>query len=207
MSNKKPKNKKAPKNTVVEDEKDKAIREMGEASRRLYGRTCATTQVDPSSLPQLGEEACISSKMVENPTCCTHVPIAVEEKTGDKDSDDILKKINAAISAGPAPVTVSVTSRASGKPGYYWQLWEGEQIPGGGPVFAITPKAYFDENGCLDDSHFEGETDDIPKGFSNLMESMFEYEGTREQAEAILRANPLFEEKGITPAEDESEEA
>lgn len=190
---KRAKAKRAPKNKVtmadaVDAEKDKAIREMGEASRRLHrGGCCAPT---PTNMGECGQRP---------------APM-VDVQTGDKDSDDILKKINAAISAGPAPVTISVTSKASSKPGYYWQLWEGEQIPGGGPVFAITPKAYFDENGCLDDSHFEGETDDIPKGFSNLMESMFEYEGTREQAEAILRANPLFEEKGITPAEDESEE-
>lgn len=184
---KKDKNQKKVAKKVVEDEKDKAIREMGEASRRIFKDGCCTP--------------------MSNPTACMQAPVSVEEeKTGDKDSDDILKKINAAISAGPAPVTLSVTSKASGKPGYYWQFWEGEQMPGGGPVFAITPKAYFDENGCLDDSHFEGKTDDIPKGFSNLMESMFEYEGTREQAEAILRANPLFEEKGITPGEDESEE-
>lgn len=183
---KKPKNKKAPKKTVVEDEKDKAIREMGEAARAYGCRIAAPTNI--------GE-------------CGQRPASVVEVQTGDKDSDDILKKINAAINVGGPPITVSVTTKAPGKPGYYWQFWEGEQQMGiGGPVFAITPKAYFDENGCLDDSHFEGETDDIPEGFSNLMESMFEYDGTREQAEAILKANPLFEERGIVHIENEGEE-
>lgn len=171
---------------VEDDEKTKAIRELGEASRK-YG--CCVPSVEVS-FAQTGE--------------CGTPSAPVVEKTGDKESDDILKKINDAINAGPVSLTVKV--RTSGKPGYYWQYWDGEQIPGGGPVFAITPKAYFDENGCLDDSHFEGETDDIPKGFSNLMESMFEFEGTREQAEGILKANPLFEEKGIVHIENEGEE-
>lgn len=176
------------KTDAEDDEKTKAIREMGEAARK-YGCGLAHPSVTVSFQPE---------------GCCAPPPMQVEEKTGDAESDDILKKINDAINAGPVSLTVKV--KTSGKPGYYWQHWDGEQIPGGGPVFAVTPKAYFDEHGCLDDSHFEGETDDIPKGFSNLMESMFEFEGTREQAEAILRANPLFEEKGIVHVEDEGEE-
>lgn len=190
---KKAKAKKAPKQKVTMDdaidaEKDKAIREMGEASRK-YG--CGLAQ--PSVTLTIQSEGCCSP------------PLQVSEKTGDKESDDILKKINDAINAGPVSLTVKV--KTSSKSGYYWQYWDGEQTPGSGPVFAITPKAYFDEHGCLDDSHFEGETNDIPEGFSNLMESMFEFEGTREQAEGILRANPLFEEKGIIHVEDEGEEA
>ena len=60
-------------------------------------------------------------------------------------------------------------------------------------VFAITPKEFFDAEGCLSDEHFD--EDEIPKGFFNLMESTFEFNGTRAEGEVLLRANPLFEEK------------
>jgi hypothetical protein len=54
-----------------------------------------------------------------------------------------------------------------------------------GYFFLITPKAYYDAEGCLSDQ--SGIADAVlPKGFYELTESTYEYEGTSEVGRQIL---------------------
>lgn len=103
----------------------------------------------------------------------------------------ILSKIECAIGT---TLPVKAAASASGTK-YYWQ----RSRHGDEDVFLITPKEFFDAEGCLDDRHFEAYTDDIPEGFHSLMESTFEFRGNPDEGEKILRANPLFEEKEMFP--------
>lgn len=117
---------------------------------------------------------------------------------------DILKKIGEAIvqtskrtteisnlQVNP-PANKSNKKRKKGAVRFYWQYAD---LNGDGPdpAFMITPKEHFDEEGTLYDGDFD--KNDLPPGFYELMESTFEFDGTRQQAEALLRANPIFEEK------------
>lgn len=121
--------------------------------------------------------------------------------TRNREVNDLLKKIRDLTRPSSSPdkeVASLPKNKGKQKKGssavrFYWQHVEQGDVPT--PVFTITPKEVFDEEGCLSDEHFD-ETD-IPDGFSNLMESSFEFDGTRQQAEVLLRANPLFEEKDM----------
>ena len=113
--------------------------------------------------------------------------------------DDLLKRLDELTKPRKSDHVVmssaKSTKKSSSSVKFYWQYIEQEDVPT--TVFAITPKEFFDVEGCLSDEHFD--EDGIPKGFSNLMESQFEFDGTRKEGEAILRANPLFEEKEMSP--------
>jgi hypothetical protein len=51
--------------------------------------------------------------------------------------------------------------------------------------FLITPKSYYDKEGCLSDE--SGIADEaLPKGFYELQESMYEYDGTSENGRQLL---------------------
>lgn len=84
---------------------------------------------------------------------------------------------------------------------YYWQFSAEED---GVPIFMITPKDYFIQEGVLDDQ-FEGD-DDLPDGFNCMCESFFEYSGTKEEAEEALNKNPLFEHFQMFSNDDYEEE-
>jgi hypothetical protein len=77
---------------------------------------------------------------------------------------------------------------------FYWQYGEDN---GNGEYFTITPKESFDALGGISDEHFDESA--LPPGFDCLMESTFSFDGTREAGEALLRANPIFEEKEMFP--------
>jgi hypothetical protein len=106
--------------------------------------------------------------------------------------DAVFKKIDSAIytdsGAKPAEPKAVTGSRVK----YYWQYVDADGN-GSGPSFMITPKEHFDAEGTLYDGHFD--EGDLPPGFHNLMESTFEFDGTRKAAETLLRANQIFEEK------------
>lgn len=119
---------------------------------------------------------------------------------GNREVNDLLKKIHeltkpsgAGKEIDPLPKNGSKRKKGGSAVRFYWQYTEQDDLPV--PIFAITPKDFFDAERCLSDEHFDEEG--IPKGFSNVMESQFEFDGTHEQAEALLRANPLFEEKDM----------
>lgn len=109
----------------------------------------------------------------------------------------MLSKIDGAIGITLGKAAATVNAEASrGGVRFYWEYCEQDDVAN--PVFTITPKDFFDANGFLSDEHFD-ETG-FPPGFHNLMESSFEFDGSREDAEALLRGNPLFEEKEMFPA-------
>jgi len=70
----------------------------------------------------------------------------------------------------------------------------------------ITPKAYFDRTGALSDQGYGSEDFPegcLPEGFVETQESEYEFNGTREEAERLLRADPRFEERQMFPNERE----
>jgi hypothetical protein len=86
--------------------------------------------------------------------------------------------------------------KGKGQVQFYWQYedWIEHETP----VFAITPKEYFDRTGAMSDQGYGSEDfpeGSVPEGFYELQESEFEFDGTRKEAEALLRADPHFEEK------------
>jgi hypothetical protein len=119
--------------------------------------------------------------------------------SGNREVDNLLQKIHeltkpSGVSKEAASPPKNNNKRKKGNSAvrFYWQYIEQDSPI---PAFSITPKDFFDANGCLSDEHFDEE--EIPEGFENVMESTFEFDGTRQQAEALLRANPLFEEKDM----------
>jgi len=70
------------------------------------------------------------------------------------------------------------------------------------PVFAITPKEYFDKEGHLLDGGI-GESDesghyvDLPQGFHEMEDSIFEFDGELDDALKLLADNPMFEQKDM----------
>jgi hypothetical protein len=51
----------------------------------------------------------------------------------------------------------------------------------------IVSREYWNENKCIDDQHFEGSIDSIlPKGFDEVSEATFDFNGPLEQAIALL---------------------
>ena len=66
------------------------------------------------------------------------------------------------------------------------------------PVFAITPKEYFDREGHLSDEGLGDEGyAEMPEGFHEMEDSIFEFDGTLEDGLKLLADNPLFEQKDM----------
>ena len=74
-----------------------------------------------------------------------------------------------------------------------------------GNIFLITPKTYYDKEGCLSDE--SGIADAVvPKGFYELTESIYEYEGTPEQGRELLISLGMKEINfGLEPGEPSAE--
>ena len=72
-------------------------------------------------------------------------------------------------------------------------------------VFAITPKAYYDAEGCLSDE--EGVAEGIlPDGFEEVAESQYEYHGDPQQGRQLLLSLGMKEISfGLAPGEKSSE--
>lgn len=135
---------------------------------------------------QVGASSNLRLELVGDPTPPTG---------GNRELNDLLKKIRDLTAPSsvvdPLPKNGGKRKKGSSAARFYWQYSNQDDLPV--PIFVITPKDLFDAEGCLSDEHFDEEG--IPEGFVNVMESTFEFDGTRQQAEALLRANPLFEEK------------
>jgi hypothetical protein len=121
------------------------------------------------------------------------------QNSSSKKVSGLLSRIQDLTAEKPAPADKKPKRAAgkgnkNGKVKYYWQYDENNE-DNDGPIFMITPKDYFDEAGALDDSFDSDE--EMPEGFSNLSESYFEFNGSREEAEKALRANPIFEERAM----------
>jgi hypothetical protein len=84
---------------------------------------------------------------------------------------------------------------------FYFEL--SKQVSG--YFFLITPKAYYDREGCLSDE--SGIADAVlPKGFYELTESTYEYEGTSEAGREILLSIGMKEISfGFQPGEPSAE--
>jgi len=98
------------------------------------------------------------------------------------------------MSSNPQP-SKTKKGKGKGKVEFYWQYCEQEDIPR--PCFTITPKKYFDATGALSDRGYGSEDFPegfLPEGFVESQESEYEFNGTREEAEALLRVDPKFEE-------------
>jgi len=75
---------------------------------------------------------------------------------------------------------------------FYFQLAD-ETAEDGGHYFMITPKAYFDTNGCLFDDHFSMNI--FPPSFESLCESIFRYDGDPQVGRQLLIKAGFIEKK------------
>ena len=121
------------------------------------------------------------------------------QETGDE-VENALAKIQKALGAKKPKAPAKKAGKGKGKVEFYWQYCQQEDIPH--PCFTITPKGVFDATGYASDKGYGSEDFPegcMPEGFYELMESEFEFNGTREEAEALLRADPRFEERQMFP--------
>lgn len=72
---------------------------------------------------------------------------------------------------------------------YYWAYDELESNDVGAPTFIIVPKDHFDSKGYWDDS-FGMHNADLCQKFGESGSSIFEYDGTREEAESYFNSDP-----------------
>ena len=72
---------------------------------------------------------------------------------------------------------------------YYYQIGDNNGLD----YVLVVSKSYWEENGCLDDQH-QG-TGIMPPGFYEMCESMFEYDGSMDQARQVLNAAGFIEKE------------
>lgn len=87
---------------------------------------------------------------------------------------------------------------------FYFQLVE-DAVEEPSAVFLITPKKYYDKEGCISDE--SGVADEVlPEGFGELMESHYEFDGNPKIGRDILINIGMTEINfGLTPGEPSAE--
>ena len=121
---------------------------------------------------------------------------------GQDEVENVLKRIDRALGSKTPAVPKGKARKGPGKVEFYWQYETPDENYPPDPVFMITPKAYFDRTGALSDQGYGSEDFPegcLPEGFVETQESEYEFNGTREEAERLLRADPRFEERRMFP--------